>query len=152
MAIVRWDPFWNRSYPVGLGSIQHRMNRLFDSFSNSVDDEDRTVVWSPRVEVTEVEDHYEVTAELPGMNREDVKVELNNDVLTISGEKNSMHEKKDRTVHLCERTYGSFSRSFQLPNQIDAGKIVANFKDGILTLSLPKIEEAKPKQIEIKVA
>jgi len=126
------------------------MNHLFENFFER--DEDSPVAkWSPRVEVTELDDHFEVSAELPGMKREDIKVELNDRILTISGEKQTEHEKKDRSIHLCERIYGSFHRSFRLPSQVKADKINAEFKNGVLKLNLPKVEEAKPKQIAIKV-
>ncbi|MCF7811808.1 Hsp20/alpha crystallin family protein [bacterium] len=147
MALVRWEPFWGR-YP--FGSLQNRINRIFDDVQEN--DEDRpSYNWSPRVEITEFEDRYELEAELPGLKKEDVKIELENNVLTISGEKSATHEKKDRKIHLCERIYGSFTRSFQVTSKIDADKINAEFKNGVLNLTLPKVEQEKPKQIEIKV-
>jgi HSP20 family protein len=150
MTLVRWQPTWHRGPFAGINTLQHQMNRLFeDVFQN--DAEDRAVIWSPRVDLTEFDDHYEVTAELPGMTHEEVKLELENNLLTISGEKHTESERKDRNLYVCERNFGSFRRSFQFPSQIEPSKIDAGFKDGILTVSLPKIEEAKPKQIEIKV-
>ncbi|NQU05891.1 MAG: Hsp20/alpha crystallin family protein [Calditrichaeota bacterium] len=147
MALVRYEPFWGR-YP--FGSLQHRINRMFDDMPQS--DEDRTSYnWSPRVEITEFEDRYELEAELPGLKKDDVKIELENNVLTISGEKSAKHEKKERKIHMNERVYGSFMRSFQVTSKIEADKINAEFNDGVLNLVLPKIEEEKPKQIQIKV-
>ena len=148
MSLIRWEPI--RNPWVGLFDLQHRMNRLFDELPIG-DEESRASTWSPRIEFVETEGNFEVTAELPGMERDDVKIELVNNVLTIFGEKHA-ELKKDRKVYLCERVYGSFSRSFQLPAQVDAAKIKAEFKNGILTLNLPKVEEAKPKKIEIKAA
>ena len=150
MALVRWEPFRSRDVFPSLFDLPHNMNHLFENFFER--DEDSPVAkWSPRVEVTELDDHFEVSAELPGMKREDIKVELNDRILTISGEKQTEHEKKDRSIHLCERIYGSFHRSFRLPSQVKADKINAEFKNGVLKLNLPKVEEAKPKQIAIKV-
>jgi len=126
------------------------MTSLFDEFS--LGDEDTSVHnWSPRVEITELDDHFEVSAELPGLKRDDIKVEMQNNILTVSGEKHSERKKDDRNIHVCERIYGSFNRSFQIPNHVKADSIKAEFKNGVLTLNLPKEEEAKPKQIEVKV-
>jgi len=147
MALVRWQPFLGH-YP--FGSLQHRFNRMFDGLSQN--DEDRpSYNWSPRVEINEFEDRYELEAELPGLKKENVKIELENNVLTISGEKSVKHEEKESKIHLCERVYGSFMRSFQVTSKIDADNINAVFTDGVLNLVLPKVEEEKPKQIEIKV-
>jgi len=150
MTLVRWQPNWHRHSFDGIATLQRQMNRLFED-ALPADGEERLPTWSPRVDVTEFEDRYEVTAELPGMVAEDVKLELENTVLSISGEKRSEAERKDRCMYVCERNYGAFRRSFQFPSQIDASKIAAGFKNGILTVTLPRVEEAKPKQIEIKV-
>jgi HSP20 family protein len=126
------------------------MNRLFED-SLSKEGDETTSTWDPRVDVTEFEDKYEVCAELPGMAREDVKVELHDNMVTISGEKRLETERKDRNLYVCERNYGQFRRSFQFPSSLDASKVEAQFRNGVLTVTLPKIEEAKPKQIEVKV-
>ena len=150
MALVRWEPFRSRNAFPSLFGLQHNMNHLFENFLER--DEDLPAVkWSPRVEVTELDDHFEVSAELPGLNREDIKVEVNDRILTISGERQAEKEKKNRSIHLCERIYGSFTRSFKLPSLVKADKIDAEFKNGVLTLNMPKMEEAKSKQIAIKV-
>jgi len=150
MALVRWEPFRSRNAFPSLFDLQRSMNHIFENFFER--DEDSPVAkWSPRVEVTELDDHFEVSAELPGMKREDIKVELNDRILVISGEKQADYEKKDSSIHLCERVYGSFNRSFQLPSHVKVDKINAEFKNGVLKLNLPKVEEAKPKQIAIKV-
>ncbi len=150
MALVRWEPFWSRNALPSINSLTRNMSRLFEDILER-DEESSAFGWTPRVEVTEFEDHYQVDAELPGMERKDIKVELNNQILTISGEKHAESEKKDRNIHLRERVFGSFSRSFQLPAHVKSEKINAEYKNGVLTLRLPKVEEAKPKQIEIKV-
>ena len=148
MALVRWEPFMGRNVWSGLAHMQNRMNRLFDDLD--MEEESSVVNWSPRVEITELEDRFEVSAELPGMSRDDIKIELKDKILSISGEKSTEHEKKDRKLHVSERVYGSFSRSFHIPSHVKGDKIKAEFKNGVLTISLPKVEEAKPKQIEIK--
>ena len=141
---------WAHNPWSNLFSLQRRMNRLFDA-SHGEEGERSVGIWSPRVEIVELDDRFEVTAELPGMKRDEVKVELKDDVLTISGEKVLENEKKDRNIHLCERVYGSFNRSFQMPQYVDASKTKAEFKEGVLTLDIPKVEEAKPKQISIDI-
>ncbi len=151
MTLVRWEPIWSRAPWMGLTNLQMRMNHLLGDFFHS-DDEPSAVNWTPRVEVSENEGHFEVTAELPGLEREDVKVELQDNVLILSGEKRvEREEKKDHNVYMCERAYGSFKRSFQLPAQVAAKGIKAEFKNGVLAVFLPKVEEARPKQIEVKV-
>ena len=108
--------------------------------------------WAPAVDIHETEDSYVVKADLPGMNKDDIKVDLRDNTLTISGEK-KFEEKasKDNYIRM-ERAYGTFVRSFTLPPNVDAQKIQAKFKDGVLELTLPKKEDAKPKQISINVS
>ncbi len=150
MAILRWQPLETRNPWAGFNALQRRMNRLFEDFF-APEEEAGSVEWAPRVDVTELEDKFEVSAELPGLSKDDVKVEINDNMLTISGEKRSAHEKKDRNLYVSERCFGSFRRVFQLPTNINAAKIGAEFKNGVLNITLPKTEEAKPKQIEISV-
>jgi len=125
------------------------MNNFFGDFFDS--DEEHETRWAPRVDVIELGDKFEVSAELPGIDKENVKLELNDNVLSISGEKNHENEGSDRNIHFTERSYGSFHRSFRIPTHIDAGSIVAEFENGILKVDLPKSEEAKPKLIDIKM-
>jgi HSP20 family protein len=128
------------------GGLENRLRRLFDepfeltSFSK---------VLTPAVEISEVENEYVVTAELPGMGKDDVEIEYENGVLFLRGEKNQQTEEKKHNLLVWERTYGSFQRSFMLPKTIDQERIRAEFKDGILTVLLPKTEAAKSKKIEI---
>jgi HSP20 family protein len=103
------------------------------------------------VDITENENSYVVKAELAGLSKDDVKITMKEDVLTIRGEKKSETKSENENVHLLERRYGRFVRAFRLPSSVNSKKIDATFKDGILTLSLPKAEEAKPKEIEIKM-
>jgi len=139
MTLIRWQPYRNPMWQM--------MNRLLDDYSNTADE---PVAWSPRIEVVENENSFEVSAELPGLERDDVKVEVQSNILTLSGEKRTSQEKKDRNVCICERAYGSFSRSFQLPALVDSTGIKASVKNGVLSVVLPKAEEAKPRHIEIK--
>lgn len=134
----------------GLSTIQREMNRFVDSVFNggTSDDGSWGTFWSPAVDIAETEDRYIVQAELPGMTKEDVKISVVNNVLTIRGEKKLKGEKTGsfRT----ERRYGEFLRSFSLPSHIENEKIDARFENGLLTIAIPKVEEARPKMIEIK--
>jgi HSP20 family protein len=145
---VRWDPFrelerWSplREWP------SLRMGRLFDELLG----EGRAVsVPSPAVDITEADDKYVVTAEVPGVKREDLTVELQEGVLSIRGEKKSEREEKKEKSRYLERSYGAFSRSFTLPSNADPDRIQAGFKDGVLTVTIAKTEETKPRVISIK--
>jgi HSP20 family protein len=108
--------------------------------------------WNPSVDIAELDDRYEVHAELPGLTREDISVTLEDGVLTIGGEKKRSSETKEDSYSRTERVYGKFSRSFNLGDRVSADKISAAFKDGVLTVALPKSEEVKPKAIEVNVA
>lgn len=147
MTLIRWAPRRD------LMGIQGEMNRLFDDFFGlQRKDEDREGLhWNPRVNIEEGKDRFEITAELPGLKRDDVKIEVKDHVLTLTGEKKVEKENKDRNVYLFERAYGRFCRTFTLPDNVDADKIDAEFKDGLLRIDIPKTEEAKPKEIEVKV-
>lgn len=108
--------------------------------------------WAPMADISEDENEYVIKAELPELKKEDVKVTVENGVLTISGERKFEKEEKKKKYHRVERAYGRFTRSFALPDNADASKVKAEFKDGMLTVHLPKSEKAKPKQIEVKIA
>jgi HSP20 family protein len=147
---------FERKYPsfFGLHSLQNDVNRIFDEFFRGdilADNSFFTRDWSPAVDIIENGDTYVLKAELPGMNKDDVKITLEENVLTIKGEKKNEDEKKDDNVHRLERSYGLFERSFTLPGTIKVNDIDAQYKNGILTLTLPKAEEAKPKKIEVSV-
>ena len=107
--------------------------------------------WSPQVDISEDDKEYLVKADLPEMKKEDVKVTVEEGVLSISGERKSEKEEKNKTFHRIERSYGRFLRTFTLPEDADAKKIAAEFKDGVLKAHLPKMPEAKPKAVEVKV-
>ena len=145
MAVVRWDPFRE------LGMLQDRMNRLFDNAGRGwrADEPAATTSWSPSVDIFETEGEIVVKAELPGMNREDITLHLENNVLTLRGERKFEKETKDENYHRIERSYGNFCRSFSIPATVDEEKIRADYKDGVLKIALPKKDQAKPKQINI---
>ena len=145
MAMNRWDPFRD------LGSLQDRMNRLFDDAGRGWRHEEpaATTTWSPAVDIFETEGEIVVKAELPGVDRKDITLHLENNVLTLKGERRFEKETKEENYHRIERAYGGFSRSFSIPATVDEEKIRADYRDGILKIALPKKEQAKPKQIRI---
>ena len=153
MSLVRWNPARElATWPSDLFGIQREMNKMFDGVFRGAGDEDYSFSsWTPAVDIVEHDDEYLVKVELPGVNKEEVKLTLENNILTIRGEKKQEKETKKENYHRVERSYGSFQRSFTLPAAVKSDKIDASYKDGILTVSLPKAEEAKPKQIEVKV-
>jgi len=148
MAMVRFDPFRD------LAVLQDRMNRLFnDSYSpRREDDLMNRGSWTPAVDIYEIEGALVLKAELPDMRRDDIDISVENGTLTIRGERKPDGELKQENFHRVERAYGSFERSFSLPNTVDAVKIGAEYKDGVLTVTLPVREEAKPRTIKIDVA
>ena len=130
---------------------QH-VDRFFNDFWNnsfSNFDQDSTV-WSPRVDVKETKDAYELLADLPGLEKKEINISLNDNVLTVKGERKSEEKSEDENCYYNERTYGTFSRSFRLPNMVEQKDIRAEYKDGVLKVVLRKSEEAKPREIEIK--
>jgi len=135
-------------------NMQADMNRMFstlfdrDLFETSL----RSSAWAPAVDISETADSYEVTAELPGLTKDDVKISYESGVVSIRGEKKQEKEEKGKNYHRMERSYGAFERSFSLPTHVDVNKIEAKFKDGVLTLHLPKAEDARPKEIPIKIS
>ena len=141
MALVRWDPVRELA-----GMEVDRLNRMFSDFYG----ETYNRGWLPPVDIYENDDReFVIKAELPEMKREDIHLTFENNVLTLRGERKFEHEKKRDNFHRVERSYGSFSRSFTLPNTVDPAKITAAYKDGVLTVRLPQREDAKPKQISV---
>lgn len=148
MAIVRWDPFRD------LAEVQERVNRVLGEFygGRGQDDVMRRGTWIPPVDIYEGPNHEMVIkAELPDIRREDIDIRVEDNTLTISGEKKLDEDVKQEQFHRVERAYGTFTRSFSLPATIDTEKVAAEFKNGVLTVKLPMREEAKPKQIQVKV-
>jgi HSP20 family protein len=148
--LTRWDPFKE------LDELQNRLSTLFGRAPVRKDggrEEAMTLAeWAPLVDIIEEEKEYRIKAELPEVNKSNVKVTVQDDVLTIAGERTFEKEDTGRKYHRVERAYGSFARSFTLPEDADAAKVSADFKDGVLVVHLPKSEKARPKSIEVKVA
>jgi HSP20 family protein len=145
MTLTRWDPLRE------LSLMQDRMNRMFDDAGRGwrPDEPSSTTAWSPAVDIYETENEIIVHAELPGVERKDIGLNLEKNVLTLKGERRFEKETKQENYHRIERAYGGFSRSFSIPAIVDDEKIRAEYKDGILKISLPKKEQVKPKQIQI---
>lgn len=127
------------------------VDNVFDDFFNRRVSYPTETEISPRINVEENDNEWLISAELPGVAKEDVKVNFQDNVLTISGEKKFEKEDKNKNYHRVERSYGKFSRALNINSTVMADKIDANYKDGILTIALPKAEEAKPKLIDVKV-
>jgi HSP20 family protein len=149
MAIVRWtDPF--REF----AQLQDRLNRAFsDAYGRSDEGLFSSGSWMPPVDIYQNGEHELVLkAELPDMTREDIDVTVDNGTLTIKGEKKLSTEVKEEQFHRIERRYGTFSRSFALPQTVDPSRVGAEYRNGVLTVKLPMREEAKPRQIKVDVA
>jgi HSP20 family protein len=148
MTLIRWRPTRN------LDNIQDEVNRVFESFFNAPMRRRGEDVsgWYPDVDIIEDKDNIEVQVDLPGMEKDDIKVSVEDNILTIKGERKALKEEKDKNYHQVERTYGTFTRSFSLPTTVDGSKIKANYKNGVLKIDLPKSEAVKPKEIPISVS
>ena len=153
MAIVRFNPVRD------LLNVEREFNRMFKSIDDRFgflkkedsDDEYENAVWMPLTDVYEDKDDYKITADLPGIKKEDVKISVSDGKLSISGERKQEEETKEAKYHRIERTFGKYYRSFTLPKEIKEDKIKAAFKDGQITVTIPKAEDVKPKEIAIKV-
>jgi HSP20 family protein len=149
MALVRWEPVRE------LTSLQTEMNRLFNTFFDAPSsgggggNGGALRRWLPAMDLVETEDHFVLRADLPGLSEEDVSIELEESVLTVSGERKAEHESRDEGFYRVERAFGSFSRTLTLPKGIDPEAITANFDRGVLEVRIPKPEERKPRRIEI---
>ena len=147
MAMTRFDPF--REF----ATLQDRMNRLFGDVYLRDEDVSRRGSWSPPVDIYETAGHdLVIKAELPDMSREDIEVTVENNTLTLRGEKKPPVDVKEEQFRRVERNYGPFSRSFTLPNTVDASKVSAEYRNGVLTVKLPFREEARPRTINVEVA
>ncbi len=158
MTLIRWKPVRDVTawHPVSdlageIFDMQREIDRVFDRFRGGSADDGYSSTLMPAVDITERDNDFYIKAELPGVQKNDVKITVQNDILTIRGEKKQEAEKKGENYHRVERAYGSFQRSFTLPASVRSDRIEAAFNDGVLTISLPKAEEAKPKEIEVKV-
>lgn len=151
MALVKWNPAKE------LMNMEREFNKMLNSLSTrfgittEADDELENAVWMPLTDILEEDDKYILNMDLPGIEKKDVKISYANGQLTVSGERKQEKEKKGTTYHRIERAFGKYYRSFNLPEKILEDKIEAEFKDGALTITIPKAEEARPKEIEVKV-
>lgn len=149
MSLTRWEPFRN------LVSTQDRFNQLFnETFARAFGDQQEVSprAWVPPVDIYETGEGLVLKAELPGINPEDVEIRVEDNTLYLKGERKFEKEVKEQNLHQVERSYGTFTRSFVLPSSVDSGKVAAEYQNGILTLTMPKREEAKPKTIKINVS
>jgi HSP20 family protein len=147
MAIVRWDP-WTT-----LPTLQDRINRIFEEAfprSSAKEGDFALADWRPAVDTYEENNNIVIKAELPGVKKENVTIDIKDNMLTLKGERTEETEVKEENYYRKERSYGKFHRAFTLPDAVDPNKIEASFKDGVLKISIPKAEEAKTKKIEIK--
>jgi HSP20 family protein len=155
MTLVRWNPRReSAAFPSDVLSMQREINKMFDTFfrGGMMEEGDlATASWAPAVDIAEHDNEYLVKLELPGVNKDDVKITMQENILIVRGEKKQEKESKDSNYRRVERSFGSFQRSFTLPTTVKSDKIEASYKDGILSITLPKAEEAKRKQIEVKV-
>jgi HSP20 family protein len=150
MSIVPWDPFRE------LEDMSDRLNRVFGRSMLRRESTGKDALtafdWAPSVDIAETSEDFQITAELPEVKKEDLKVSVHDGVLQISGERKQEREEKGKKWHRVERSYGSFMRSFTLPDNTDPQKVAADFKDGVLKVRLPKSAQAKPKAVEVKVS
>src|SRR5579863_7598685 len=143
--VTRWEPFRN------LSSLQEQVNRLFDSSFKGNADNSTFTTWAPPVDIYETENELVLKADLPDVTEKDLDIRVENNMLTIRGERKFEQKVNEDNYLRIERTYGSFSRSFSLPNTVNTEAIKADYKNGVLTVQLPKRAESKPKQVKVNV-
>jgi HSP20 family protein len=143
MSLVRWEPFRD------LLALQSRLNRGFETSRQT--GEEQLGTWAPAVDIYETEKEIVLKADLPGINLADVDISLNNNVLSVRGERRFEKEVKEDSYHRVERAYGNFVRTFTLPNTVNSELIEASYDAGVLRITMPKREEARPKQIKVSV-
>ena len=145
--LTKWEPIPE------IVSLQDEMNRLFLDFFGRTPGRRMMSdgLWAPIMDIEETKDDIIVKAEIPGMTKDDVKIQVTGDMLTISGERKREEESKDKTYHRIERSYGQFQRMITLPSEVQSAKAKASYENGVLTIRLPKSEEVKPKEISIEV-
>jgi len=143
--LTPWRPFGE------LRSLRREMDRLWEDFFGGGELVSSETTWVPATDISETKDAIIVRTEVPGMDAKDIEINLTGDILTIKGEKKQKTEEKDENFHRIETRYGAFSRAIRIPVSVEADKIQAKYEKGVLKITLPKKEEAKPKQIEVKV-
>jgi HSP20 family protein len=141
--VTRWNPS-NQA-----AAVREPLFRLFDTFFNEGGEDLASRTWTPPVDIQETDDAYRIQAELPGMTRDDIQITMENNVLRLSGERKFEKDVKKENFHRIERVYGTFTRSFALPTQVSPEKVEAKFENGVLTITVPKAEQAKPRRISI---
>jgi HSP20 family protein len=148
MNLMKWDPFRE------LEEVSNRLNRVFGRPLARLEPNEMMTMadWTPSADISETDTAYLIKAEIPGVNKEDVKVTLENGMLTIQGERKMEKEEKGKKYHRIERSYGSFMRSFRVPDDADESAVKAEFKDGVLNVTLNKSAKAKPKAINVSVS
>src|SRR3984957_17250013 len=147
MSITRWDPFRN------VATLQEQVNRLFENSAQAGRaDNSALTSWAPAVDIYETENELVLKADLPDIHEQDLDIRVENNMLTIRGERKFEQKVKENNSLRIERTYGSFSRSFALPNTVNTEAIKAEYKNGVLAVELPKRAESKPKQVKINVS
>lgn len=145
MAIIRWDPFRD------MVTLREKMNRMFeDVFSGRSEDKELTAgTWAPSVDIFETENELVMTAEIPGIEEKDVEIKVEDNTLSIRGERKFEKETKEENYHRIERSHGSFYRAFTLPSSVDPERIQAEQENGVLKISMPKRQELKPRKVKI---
>ena len=149
MNLVKWDPFRE------LEDVSNRLNRIFGRPLGRTESNNEMLAmadWTPSADISETDTAYLIKAEIPGVKKEDVKVTIQDGMLTIQGERKMEKEEKDKKFHRIERSYGSFMRSFRVPDDADESAVKAEFKDGMLNVTLGKSAKAKPKSINVSVS
>lgn len=146
MSITRWDAFRN------MATLHDQVNRLFEgNLQGNRSDNSALTTWAPAVDIYEDENALVIKADLPDMNEKDLDIRVENNTLTVKGERKFEQKVKEENYLRIERTYGAFSRSFSLPNTVNTEAIKAEYKNGVLTVELPKRAESKPKQVKVNV-
>ena len=149
MNLVKWDPF------LELEDVSKHLNRIFGRTPARIEPDRELLTmadWTPSVDITETDTAYMIKGEIPGVDRENVKVTIEDGMVTISGERKQEKEEKDKKFHRIERSYGSFMRSFRLPDNVDESAVKAEFKDGMINVTLPKSGKTKAKLINVAVS
>ena len=149
MNLVKWDPFKE------LEDVSNRLNRLFSRSPARTESNQEMLAmadWTPSVDISETDTAYLIKGEIPGVKKEDVKITIEDGMVTMRGERKQEKEEKNKKFHRIERSYGSFIRSFRMPDDVDESAIKAEFKDGMISVTLPKSAKAKAKAIEVSVS
>ncbi len=143
--LIRWSPVDD------LFDIQDNINKVFGNYLSARGGQAKVIGWMPPVDITESENEFLIKADIPGMKKEDIKISLDDNTLTISGERKEEKEEKGKNFVKKEKAFGSFMRSFSLPHSVDAKGIKASYKEGVLSVNVPKSEESKPREIKIDI-